>query len=140
MEKAEERLLALRKLLEYHNNKYYIDNAPEISDIEFDRLMHELEALEEAHPEWYDPNSPTQRVGQDINREFTQVEHKYPMLSLSNTYSEEEIRDFDTRVRKTAGEVQYVCELKYDGTSIRSDLYRWGIDTGRYPRGRGERR
>lgn len=61
MEKAEERLLALRKLLEYHNNKYYIDNAPEISDIEFDRLMHELEALEEAHPEWYDPNSPTQR-------------------------------------------------------------------------------
>lgn len=138
MEKAEERLLALRKLLEYHNNKYYIDNAPEISDIEFDRLMHELEALEEAHPEWYDPNSPTQRVGQDINREFTQVEHKYPMLSLSNTYSEEEIRDFDTRVRKTAGEVQYVCELKYDGTSI-SLTYTGGELTQAVTRGDGVR-
>ena len=108
MENVAEKIVSLRKLLEYHNDKYYIDNAPEISDQEFDRLMHELEELEAAHPEWYDPNSPTQRVGQYINREFTQVIHKYPMLSLGNTYSEEELREFDARVRKTAGEVQYV--------------------------------
>lgn len=118
MKAEEEKILELRKLLEYHNYKYYIENAPEISDREFDRLMHELETLEAAHPELYDPNSPTQRVGQDVNREFTQVMHKYPMLSLGNTYSEEELGDFDMRVRKIAGEVEYVCELKYDGTSI----------------------
>ncbi|MDL2251334.1 NAD-dependent DNA ligase LigA [Odoribacter sp. OttesenSCG-928-J03] len=113
-----QRLLELRKQLEYHNHKYYIENAPEISDIEFDRMMHELEELEVKYPEMYDPNSPTLRVGEDLNREFTQVDHKYPMLSLGNTYNEEELRDFDTRVRKTAGEVEYICELKYDGTSI----------------------
>ncbi len=114
-----DRIIELRKLLEYHNNKYYIDNAPEISDREFDELMHELERLEAIYPEMYDVNSPTQRVGQDINREFNQVEHKYPMLSLGNTYSKEELLDFDQRVRKVVGnKVQYVCELKYDGTSI----------------------
>lgn len=114
-----ERILELRRILEYHNTRYYIDNAPEISDRAFDELMHELERLEERFPEMYDPNSPTQRVGQDINREFVQVEHRYPMLSLGNTYSEEELREFDARVRKVAGdEVEYVCELKYDGTSI----------------------
>lgn len=119
MQTDTERLMELRKALEYHNNKYYIENAQEISDREFDELMHELEKLESAHPELYDPNSPTQRVGQDINREFTQVAHKYPMLSLGNTYSEQELRDFDQRVRKVVGDrVQYVCELKYDGTSI----------------------
>lgn len=118
MENEQDRIRNLRKLLEYHNYKYYIDNSPEIPDMEFDRLMRELEHLEEKHPEMYDPNSPTQRVGQDINREFVQVMHRYPMLSLSNTYSEEELREFDNRVRKTAGNVQYVCELKYDGTSI----------------------
>lgn len=119
MQTDTERLMELRKALEYHNNKYYIENAPEISDREFDELMHELEKLETAHPELYDPNSPTQRVGQDINREFTQVAHKYPMLSLGNTYSGQELRDFDQRVRKVVGDrVQYVCELKYDGTSI----------------------
>lgn len=119
MQTDTERLMELRKALEYHNYKYYIENAPEISDREFDELMHELEKLESAHPELYDPNSPTQRVGQDINREFTQVVHKYPMLSLGNTYSEQELRDFDQRVRKVVGDrVQYVCELKYDGTSI----------------------
>lgn len=119
MQTKQERIIALRKTLEYHNCKYYIENAPEISDRQFDEMMHELEALEAAFPEMYDPNSPTQRVGQDINREFVQVEHKYPMLSLGNTYSEEELREFDQRVRKVVGErVQYVCELKYDGTSI----------------------
>ncbi len=114
-----ERILELRRILEYHNARYYIDNAPEISDREFDELMHELEGLEGRFPEMYDPNSPTQRVGQDINREFVQVEHRYPMLSLGNTYSEEELREFDARVRKVVGDaVEYVCELKYDGTSI----------------------
>lgn len=125
MQTEVERLLALRKTLEYHNNKYYIENAPEISDMEFDRMMHELEALEALHPECDDPNSPTQRVGRDFNQDFIQVAHKYPMLSLGNTYSEEELREFDKRVRKVAGEVEYVCELKYDGTSI-SLTYRGG--------------
>lgn len=119
MGSEKDRILELRKQLEYHNYKYYVENMPEISDLEFDRLMHELERLETEHPEWHDPNSPTMRVGRDINEEFTQVAHKYPMLSLGNTYSEEELRDFDQRVRKgVGGEVQYVCELKYDGTSI----------------------
>lgn len=119
MQTDQERIEELRKLLEYYNHRYYIDNVPEITDQEFDRLMHELEALEAAHPELYDANSPTQRVGQDINREFTQVLHQYPMLSLGNTYSEQELRDFDQRVRKVTGDqVEYVCELKYDGTSI----------------------
>lgn len=119
MQTDKDRIVALRKTLEYHNYKYYIESAPELSDREFDRMMHELEGLEAANPELYDPNSPTQRVGQDLNREFTQVAHKYPMLSLGNTYSEEELREFDQRVRKgIGGEVQYVCELKYDGTSI----------------------
>ena len=134
-----DRILELRRLLEYHNNRYYIDNAPEISDQEFDGLMHELERLEQLHPELYDPNSPTQRVGQDINREFGQVAHKYPMLSLGNTYSREELEDFDQRVRKVAGEkVQYVCELKYDGTSI-SLTYVNGALTQAVTRGDGVR-
>ncbi|MDR0982117.1 MAG: NAD-dependent DNA ligase LigA [Culturomica sp.] len=119
MNREEERIIELRKQLEYHNKKYYVDNAPDITDFEFDLLMLELETLEKKHPEMSDPNSPTLRVGQDINKEFVQVEHKYPMLSLSNTYSEGELRDFDNRVRKTVGDtVEYVCELKYDGTSI----------------------
>ena len=119
MQTDKDRILELRKALEYYNYKYYVENAPEISDQQFDELMHELEKLEAAWPEMYDPNSPTQRVGQDLNQEFTQVAHKYPMLSLGNTYSEQELREFDQRVRKVVGDqVQYVCELKYDGTSI----------------------
>jgi len=115
-----ERIIALRKLLEHHNYLYYVKNAPEISDREFDLLMHELEVLEERNPECFDPNSPTQRVGSDVTNEFSQVLHKYGMMSLANTYSEQEILDFDERVRKGVGgeEVEYVCELKYDGTSI----------------------
>ncbi len=119
MQTEQDRIIELRKALEYYNYKYYIENISEISDRQFDEMMHELEKLEAAYPGMYDPNSPTQRVGQDINREFSQVAHKYPMLSLGNTYSEQELRDFDQRVRKVTGEqVQYVCELKYDGTSI----------------------
>lgn len=111
MQTDKDRILELRKALEYYNYKYYVENAPEISDQQFDELMHELEKLEAAWPEMYDPNSPTQRVGQDLNQEFTQVAHKYPMLSLGNTYSEQELREFDQRVRKVVGDqVQYVCE------------------------------
>ncbi|MCC8173844.1 MAG: NAD-dependent DNA ligase LigA, partial [Odoribacter sp.] len=118
MESEKKRLLQLRQELEEHNYRYYVENNPAISDRAFDILMHELEELEAKYPEMADPNSPTQRVGQDINKEFTQVPHKYSMLSLSNTYSKEELWEFDKRVRKTAGDVEYVCELKYDGSSI----------------------
>lgn len=119
MQSDKDRILELRQMLEQYNYLYYVKNAPMISDMEFDRLMHELERLESVYPDLYDPNSPTQRVGQDLNQEFTQVMHKYPMLSLGNTYSEQELRDFDERVKKGIGaSVEYVCELKYDGTSI----------------------
>jgi len=115
-----DRIVELRKLLEYYNYLYYVKNEPVITDQKFDELMHELERLEAEHPEMFDPNSPTQRVGNDTTNEFVQVAHKYGMMSLANTYSEQEIRDFDERVRKGIGgdAVEYVCELKYDGTSI----------------------
>ncbi|MFR6541468.1 MAG: NAD-dependent DNA ligase LigA [Butyricimonas virosa] len=115
-----DRIVELRKLLEYYNYLYYVKNESVITDQKFDELMHELERLEAEHPEMFDPNSPTQRVGNDTTNEFVQVAHKYGMMSLANTYSEQEIRDFDERVRKGIGgdDVEYVCELKYDGTSI----------------------
>ena len=115
-----DRIVELRKLLEHYNYLYYVKNEPEITDQKFDELMHELERLEAEHPEMFDPNSPTQRAGNDTTNEFVQVAHKYGMMSLANTYSEQEIRDFDERVRKGIGgdDVEYVCELKYDGTSI----------------------
>ena len=114
------RIVELRKLMEHYNYLYYVMNEPVTTDQKFDELMHELERLEAEHPEMFDPNSPTQRVGNDTTNEFVQVAHKYGMMSLANTYSEQEIRDFDERVRKGIGGdgVEYVCELKYDGTSI----------------------
>ena len=116
----EQRIIQLRKELHDHNHRYYVLNQPVISDQEFDFLMHELQDLEARHPEMADPNSPTQRVGSDLNQEFTQVVHKYPMLSLANTYSEQEIRDWFASVSKgLAGEpFEVCCELKYDGLSI----------------------
>ena len=109
----------LRRELEQHNYNYYVLSSPTITDKEFDDMMHHLQELEAAHPECYDPNSPTQRVGSDLTKEFTQVEHRYPMLSLANTYSEAEVRDWYERVRKGLNEsFEVVCELKYDGTSI----------------------
>jgi DNA ligase (NAD+) len=109
----------LRATLHRHNYNYYVLNTPEISDIEFDRMMHELQKLEEEHPEYYDENSPSVRVGSDLNKNFTQVSHKYPMLSLANTYSEEEVADFYDRAYKALNEdFEICCELKYDGTSI----------------------
>ncbi|NVO09255.1 MAG: NAD-dependent DNA ligase LigA [Bacteroidales bacterium] len=109
----------LREELNRHNYLYYILSKPEIGDFEFDQLLKELGDLEKKYPEFDDPNSPTKRVGSDLTGEFVQIKHKYPMLSLANTYSDEEIRDFDTRVVKGIGESpEYVCELKYDGTAI----------------------
>ena len=98
-----ERILELMKILEEHNYLYYVKQAPVITDMEFDALMRELEVLE-ADPPWMDdPNSPTKRVGDDSSNEFAKVEHAYRMMSLSNTYSEQEVRDFDQRVREAAG-------------------------------------
>lgn len=114
-----ERIDQLREELHRHNYNYYVLNAPEISDQEFDFLMRELQDLEAKHPEHRDENSPTMRVGSDINKNFTQVVHKYPMLSLANTYSESEVSDFYDRVKKSLNEeFEICCEMKYDGTSI----------------------
>ena len=99
-EEAERRIFSLRAELEKYNDQYFSLSTPLISDMEFDFLMKELETLEGSYPEFFDENSPTQRVGNDINREFSQVEHRYPMLSLGNTYNEEELLDFDIRVQK----------------------------------------
>ena len=117
---VKERIDQLRAELHRHNYNYYVLNAPEISDKEFDDLMRELQDLETAHPEYMDENSPTQRVGSDLNKNFTQVEHRYPMLSLGNTYSENEVADFYERVRRglEGEDFEICCELKYDGTSI----------------------
>lgn len=115
-----ERILQLRKELHEHNYRYYVLNQPTIGDQEFDFLMHELQDLEARHPDMFDANSPTQRVGSDLNPEFRQVEHRYPMLSLSNTYSEQDVREWYESVNKgLAGEgFEVCCEMKYDGLSI----------------------
>lgn len=115
-----QRILQLRKELHEHNYKYYVLNQPEISDQEFDFMMKELQELEARHEDMFDPNSPTQRVGSDINQEFMQVTHKYPMLSLANTYSQEEVADFYNSVKKglNGEDFEICCELKYDGLSI----------------------
>lgn len=115
-----QRILQLRKELHEHNYKYYVLNQPSIGDQEFDFMMHELQELEARHPELADPDSPTQRVGSDISTEFRQVAHKYPMLSLANTYSEQDVADFYESVRKGLGgeDFEICCEMKYDGLSI----------------------
>lgn len=118
-EQIKDRIEHLRQELNRHNYLYYILSKPQISDYEFDRMLRELSDLEAKYPEFDDPNSPTKRVGNDLTGEFREVKHKYPMLSLANTYSEGELRDFDARVvRGLAEPPQYVCELKYDGTAI----------------------
>lgn len=120
-----DRIDQLRALLNEQNYRYYVLNDPLMSDFEYDKLMRELQDLEQANPQYADPNSPTQRVGSDRANQFASVTHRFPMQSLSNTYSREEVTDFDTRIRKEVGEVEYVCELKFDGTSI-SLLYEHG--------------
>ncbi len=117
--KAEERVKQLTKELREHNYRYYNEDSPTISDYEFDMLLKELESLEKEFPELADENSPTKRVGGEVTKNFETVKHKYPMLSLSNSYSKEELLEFDQRVQKILGrEIEYICELKYDGVAI----------------------
>ncbi|HIW65808.1 MAG TPA: NAD-dependent DNA ligase LigA [Candidatus Alistipes intestinipullorum] len=113
-----ERIEELRRQLERHNYKYYVENNPEISDFEFDALMRELQDLEQAHPEFADPNSPSVRVGSDLSADFATVRHRYPMLSLGNTYSLDELHEFIARIEREVGTTDFVCELKFDGTAI----------------------
>ena len=113
-----QRIEELRRQLDYHNHKYYVENAPEISDFDFDAMMRELQELEREHPEYADPASPTLRVGSDLGAEFRTVRHRYPMLSLGNTYSLNELHEFLGRIEREAGATDYVCELKFDGTAI----------------------
>lgn len=135
----QERILELRKQLHEHNHNYYVLSAPTISDFEFDALLRELQELEDAHPEMFDPSSPTQRVGSDIAKGFKQVAHKYPMLSLGNTYSKSEVADFYERVKRALNEdFEICCELKFDGSSI-SLTYRDGKLVQAVTRGDGEK-
>ncbi len=131
-----ERIEELRRQLDYHNHKYYVENAPEISDFEFDAMMHELQRLEAEHPEYADPTSPTMRVGSDLCAEFRTVRHRYPMLSLGNTYSTDELHEFIERIEREVGPTEYVCELKFDGTAI-SLTYEHGRLTQAVTRGDG---
>ena len=134
---VKERIESLRRTLEQHNYQYYVENNPTISDYEFDLMMRELQDLEAAHPEYDDPNSPTRRVGSDLTSEFRTVKHRFPMLSLGNTYSLDELREFIDRIEREEGAVEYVCELKFDGTAI-SLTYRDGRLERAVTRGDGE--
>ncbi len=115
-----ERIHQLRRQLHEHNHRYYVENQPIVSDQEFDLMMHELEALEQRHPELADPNSPTCRVGSDLTKEFSQVKHRYPMLSLANTYNEQDVAEWYSQVERGLGgePFEVCCEMKYDGLSI----------------------
>jgi len=138
-EEVKKTISKLRKEIEQHNDNYYNLNQPTISDFEFDLMMNDLMALETKYPEFFDPNSPSQRVGSDISKEFQQVTHQYPMLSLSNSYSESEVSEFIQRVEKFSGEQpDYVCELKLDGTSI-SLIYKDGELLRAVTRGDGDK-
>lgn len=138
-ETAKARIDSLRHELEAYNYQYYVLANPIVSDFEFDMKLKELEKLEAEFPQFADPNSPTQRVGSDHNQEFVQVKHQYPMLSLSNTYSEAELLDFDQRIRKLTEEpYEFVCELKFDGTSV-SLVYENGALARAVTRGDGEK-
>ena len=132
-----ERIQFLRTELRQHNHSYYVLDKPTISDFEFDKLLEELIRLENENPEFFDPHSPSQRVGGEVTKNFNTVKHQYPMLSLGNTYSEEELRDFDKRIHKLVeAQIEYVCELKYDGVSI-SLTYENGQLTQALTRGDG---
>ena len=132
------RMRELEGKLEHHSHKYYVENAPEISDFEFDALLRELQDLEARYPEYADPNSPTKRVGSDLTTEFQSVEHRYAMQSLSNTYSSEELGEWIDRITKEIGDVEFVCELKFDGTAI-SLTYENGALLRAVTRGDGRR-
>lgn len=134
----QEQILKLREELHQHNYNYYVLNTPTISDRDFDMLMHQLQDLEKLHPEMNDPNSPTQRVGSDLNNEFVTVQHKRPMLSLANTYNKQEVSEFYERVKDglQGAPFQICCELKFDGLSI-SLHYKNGILVKAVTRGDG---
>ncbi|MBO7311719.1 MAG: NAD-dependent DNA ligase LigA, partial [Alistipes sp.] len=138
MENDVRRMRELEQLLDYHSHKYYVENNPEISDREFDMLLRELQELEAKYPEYADENSPTKRVGSDLTAEFQSVEHRYAMQSLSNTYSSEELGEWIERITKEIGEVEFVCELKFDGTAI-SLTYENGALKQAVTRGDGRR-
>ncbi|MDD2326892.1 MAG: NAD-dependent DNA ligase LigA [bacterium] len=139
MDQIRQQIEALRQQLHTHNHNYYVLSQPVISDREFDQMMAELIRLERQYPEYADPNSPSVRVGSDINKSFTQVTHRYPMLSLQNTYSEGEVADFFNRVKRSLNEdFVIVCELKYDGTSI-SLIYEEGRLSRAVTRGDGQK-
>jgi DNA ligase (NAD+) len=133
-----ERMRELEATLEHHNKKYYVENNPEISDMEFDALLRELQNLEARYPEEADVNSPTKRVGSDLSTEFQSVEHRFPMMSLSNTYSSEELGEWVDRIIREIGEVEFVVELKFDGTAI-SLTYENGALARAVTRGDGKR-
>ena len=114
-----ERIESIVKELNEHNYRYYVLAQPTLSDFEYDEKLEELAKLEKEYPEYLDPESPTIKVGGYITKEFETVRHKWPMLSLGNTYNEQDLKDFDERVRKVIGDnFEYVCELKFDGLSI----------------------
>ena len=139
MSSLSERVRELREELQEHNYRYYVLNDPVISDREFDALLEELQRLEREHPELITPDSPTQRVGSDLSSAFPTVTHARPMLSLANTYSEEDAREFDRRIRDRLGEepFEYVAELKIDGVAV-SLRYEDGILVRGVTRGNGE--
>ena len=121
MRPIEEKINSLREALHEHNHRYYIEDKPIISDYEFDHLLKELQKLEAEHPEFGDINSPTQRVGGGVTKNFKTIPHRFPMYSLSNTYSKEELELWEERIKKVLGEeaeISYTCELKFDGVSI----------------------
>lgn len=128
----------LRNRLNYLNHKYYVEATSEVSDYEYDALLRELQQLEALHPEFFDPNSPSQRVGSDLANTFNSVAHRFPMLSLANTYSLEELHDFVARIEREKGAVEFVCELKFDGTAI-SIIYENGRLVRAVTRGDGTR-
>ncbi|MDR1644957.1 MAG: NAD-dependent DNA ligase LigA [Tannerellaceae bacterium] len=139
MNETETKIKALRQELEKHNYNYYVLSAPTIPDYEYDERLRELQAMEDAHPEYADPHSPTRRIGSDLSKDFEQITHAYPMLSLGNTYSEDEIREFYNRTMRLLNEpFEIVAELKYDGTSI-SLIYDQGRLTHAVTRGDGTR-
>src|ERR1039457_3487269 len=137
IEEAKKRITDLSDQIRRHNYNYYILSQPTVSDFEFDMLLEELIRLEKEFPVFLESDSPSQHVGGNITKEFQQVRHKYPMLSLSNTYSEEEVRDFEARVHKLISQdAEYVCELKYDGVAI-GLTYRNGVLVQAVTRGDG---
>ena len=121
MDSVAEKIDFLRKALHEHNHNYYILDKPTVTDFEFDRMLRELQQLELDHPEYYDPNSPSQRVGGEVTKSFETIRHRFPMYSLSNTYSREELEQWEERIRKILGpeaSIDYTCELKFDGVSV----------------------